>query len=266
MEDFYPYPIQERPPDPKEVEAQEELKKFFEEKRERVFCSQQLLVMFEEKYYHWITSRALTNLIKSGVLRSETHPLTYSEDIKLIWNKSNRYYKRITKNIVKLVDEYSKPDITRAVGYQGENLVLRGFSRNRFILEDENTRKFRDKEWTETHHNLDFIFSRDLINYGVEVKNTLSYIDKDEFDIKIKICEYLGLRPVFVVRMLPKDWIDQLRKLGGFTLVLKYQFYPLSSGELVERVKSELGLPVSIIRDLEDGTMRRFLNWHDKNM
>ena len=67
-------------------------------------------------------------------------------------------------------------------------------------------------------------------------------------------------------RSLPKDWIDLLRKLGGFTLVLKYQFYPLSSVELVERIRNELGLPVSIIRDLEEGTMQRFLNWHNKNM
>ena len=42
--------------------------------------------------------------------------------------------------------------------------------------------------------------------------------------------------------------------------MLKYQFYPLSSGELVEWIRNELGLPVSIVRDLEEGTMQRFLN------
>jgi len=125
-------------------------------------------------------------------------------------------------------------------------------------LEGRETNKYREAVWSESDHNLDFIFSRDGSAYGVEVKNSLAYIDKDEFDIKIRLCESLGITPVFVVRMLPKTWAWELIQRGGFALVLKYQLYPWAHRHLAKRVASELGLPVDAPRRLEEATMRGF--------
>jgi len=50
--------------------------------------------------------------------------------------------------------------------------------------------------------------------------------------------------------MLPKEW----------------QLYPLSHKKLADRVKSELGIRADAPRALADGTMKRFTDWHEKNM
>jgi hypothetical protein len=48
-------------------------------------------------------------------------------------------------------------------------------------------------------------------------------------------------------------------------MILKYQLYPWTHVDLAKRVASELGLPVDAPRALSDGTMDRFMNWHEKS-
>lgn len=165
-----------------------------------------------------------------------------------------------------MVEEYANPNIGGAVGLHGEFMVLEGFARFQFVMHGRNTREYSGRSWVETDHNLDFIFERDGAAYGVEVKNTLGYMDYKEFQTKIRLCHFLGLQPVFVARMLPRSWMHELITAGGFGLVLKYQLYPWSHRELARRVAGELGLPVDAPRTLEDGTMRRFLGWHRKRV
>jgi hypothetical protein len=145
-------------------------------------------------------------------------------------------------------------------------MVLEGFARSEFVMRGRNTRSFSGKTWEATDQNLDFIFERDGVAYGVEVKNTLGYMDRDEFEAKIRLSQFLGIKPVFAVRMMPKSWINDLIEAGGFGLVLKYQLYPWTHKELARRVARELGLPVDAPRALEEGTMSRFLKWHRKKL
>jgi hypothetical protein len=163
-----------------------------------------------------------------------------------------------------LVEEYSDPNIGAALGLQGEALTLEGFAKAEFVMKGRNTNKYRGREWTRTDHDLDFIFERDGKAYGVEVKNTLGYMDRTEFEIKIELSKELGIRPVFAVRMLPKSWINDLVRVGGFALIYKYQLYPWAHRELAKRVQRELGLPVDAPRSLSEGTITRFLGWHDR--
>ena len=91
-------------------------------------------------------------------------------------------------------------------------------------------------------------------------------MDHKEFQLKIRLCKYLDIRPVFVARMLPKTWIKEVNDARGFALILKYQLYPWTHKELAKRVAKEFGLPVDAPRVIEDGTMERFLKWHRKQM
>ena len=145
-------------------------------------------------------------------------------------------------------------------------MILGGFARRQFVMRGQNTRKFGEREWTESKQNLDFIFERDGVAYGVEVKNTLSYMDEREFDAKVRLCEEIGVLPVFAARMLPKTWMHKLIKRGGYGMILKYQLYPWTHVELARRVARELGLPVDAPKSLEEGTMDRFIRWHEKNV
>lgn len=254
------------PADEREVEARDHLREFFNTNREQVFFSRQLEVLNENKYFHWITNRAVHDLAGEGLIRSESRGLRTGTSIKLVWHKGYRFYKRSARSLVSLVKEYSDPNIGAALGLHGEMMVLEGFARSQFMMASRNTREYHGKAWTRTEHDLDFIFERDGIAYGLEVKNTLGYMDRDEFLLKIRLCGSIGIRPVFVCRMLPKSWIHDLNRAGGFALILKYQLYPWAHRDLANRVKEGLGLPVGAPRYLEEGTMARFLNWHAKQM
>jgi len=111
------------------------------------------------------------------------------------------------------------------------------------------------------------IVERDEEAYGVEVKNTLTYIDREDFEVKIKLCEQLGVTPVFAVRMLPTTWFRELvNEVGGFGLIFKWQLYPFGHKSVADEVRAKLGLPVDCPVSLEEGTMDRFVNWHDKRV
>ncbi len=265
-EDYFTYESEYQHKDPRQLIAREELKNFFDKNRTNVFFSRQLEVRMEDKYYHWITNRAIRDLIESDVIKMEKHNLKTEGNINILWHKSLRYYKREAKKVTELVEEYANPNISAAIGLHGEMMVLEGFARTQFVMKGRNTRTYGQKEWQETEHDLDFIFEKDKKTYGIEVKNMLGYMDYKEFLIKIKMCKFLGIRPVFVTRMLPKNWIEELRIEGGFALILKYQLYPWTHKDLAKRISQDLQLPVDSPKAIADGTMQRFINWHEKNM
>ena len=164
---------------------------------------------------------------------------------------------------MELINRYVTPDVGYAVGERGEELVLDGFAgRNRFVCLGRDVNMLDGESWTETNHNLDFVFERDGRRYGVEVKNTLAYPDKGEFDLKVRLAEHLGLIPVFVCRYLPKSWVWELRQRGGFGLLLRWQLYPPLLRSLASDLHERFELPVDTPRRLQDGTMARFTNWH----
>jgi hypothetical protein len=145
-------------------------------------------------------------------------------------------------------------------------LILEGFVTNGFLYRGKGINEFNGKKWNDSEHNLDFIFTKDNIDYGVEVKNMLGYMDYDELEIKISICKYLNLKPIFAVRMFPKTWINEVNKNGGFSLIMKYQFYPISHKELAEKVSKILNFPIKTPTSLQQGTMERLLKWHNDHV
>lgn len=110
------------------------------------------------------------------------------------------------------------------------------------------------------------MFSRDGLEYGVEVKNTLPYITSEELAAKLRMCDHFGVKPLFVVRAMPRIWIQEVWRRGGFTLMLRHQLYPLSHRALAAEVRDKMGLPVDSPKALYDGTMNRFVRWHQKQV
>lgn len=249
-------------------EAQEEatvaIRKFFEENKQRVFSSRQLDVTFEDKYFHWITHRVVNVLKEEGTIQVEPRKLAHGAPVNMVWHRKNRYVKRQSIDLIRLIDAYSHPDFTAALGNTGELLVSDGFGRFGFQQRGRHAREYNGKEWTETDHDLDFVFARDGREYGVEVKNTLPYITSEELAVKLRMCDHFGLRPLFVVRAMPRIWIQDIWKRSGFTLMLRHQLYPLSHRALAVEVREKMGLPVEAPKALYDGTMNRFVKWHEK--
>ena len=260
--EFEPEPESE---DEWEKKAVDVLGEFFEENKNRVFYYRQIEVFHEDSVFHWVTNRALHKII-GGTVRTESSKLASGTPINFAWHKSLRYYRREQKKLVKLVEQYSDSNVGAHLGLNGELIVLEGFARNQFLVVGRHTNSYSGKTWPDGKSNLDFIFEKDSVAYGMEVKNQLRYPDHKEMQTTIKICQFLEVRPVFVVRMMPKAWVHELAKLGGFALILKYQLYPLGHRAIAKSVAQELGLPVDTPKRLKDETMERFLAWHRENV
>lgn len=131
--------LYERLPDPKQADARELLKDFFDQNREQVFFSRQIEVQNEHRYFHWVTNRAIRDLVDDGIIRTEARTLSSGGSIKLLWHKSYRFYKRSAARLIDLVEQYSDPNIGAALGLHGEIMVLEGFARFEFVMKGRHT-------------------------------------------------------------------------------------------------------------------------------
>jgi hypothetical protein len=152
------------------------------------------------------------------------------------------------------------------LGHHGELLFESALASTEFRVEQRKVRKVDGREWNETEHDMDFLISNQSVRYGVEIKNQLSYIDQTEFQIKLKMCKFLGVRPFFCVRMMPSNYFSEIIEGGGFCLVTENQNYPVLAAALAKRVRDQLGLPVAVIERMPDSAMRRFEKWHARTV
>lgn len=255
-----------RVPDTEEAKARSRLLTHFIDNPETVFYSRQLEVLFEKEFFHWVTNRALRALVDEGHVKSEGRQLDIGSEMKLVWYRTFRFYKRAGNAVFDLVNRYTNSATDGTLGMQGEHLVLAAFARRQFVLVAEESSSYRDRKWASTGHDLDFIFERDGRGFGIEVKNTLGYMDIDEFVTKIRLARHIGVTPIFAVRYLPATWIDALVKSGGYAMIMKYQFYPWTHQELAGEIRTKLQLPVDTPKKIETGTMMRLEKWMQNSL
>jgi hypothetical protein len=253
---------EEPPRDPVVDQAKDAIRRFFDEERANVFYKQQLEVIFENDFFHWVTSRALSELVAEGHLAVEQEELPGVGMIMLFHATTHRYWRRQAQEVIALVSKFSAPAFTAGIGAQGETMFDASLPTVGFLPTARKVKAYDGNVWRETEHDLDRVFERDGIAYGAEIKNTLKYIPRHELTVKIKMCQHLGLRPLFIVRAAPKNYINEVRLLGGFTLVFKYQLYPFGQKAFADQVRESLRLPVDSPARMADGTMQRFLKWH----
>lgn len=261
-ENYDQQPDREPPDDPATLRATLELRAFFEEHPQDVYYETQLCILFEDKFFHWVIQRALKGMRLDGEIGSELQKHPPHVTLRFYFHRRNRYWKRRAAEIRKLVQTFSEQAFTESLGLQGESMIDAGLPRIGFLPAATEVRSWQGRDWTETGHDLDRVFTRDGLNYGTEIKNKLGYIDQVEFRAKLAMCKKLELIPLFVARMMPKTYIKDVWDAGGFALLMKYQFYPYAHRELARTIASELNLPVDCPARLNENTLNRFLNWH----
>jgi hypothetical protein len=141
--------------DPAQTRAVAVLRSFFRERNEQVFFSRQVEVIHEGEFFHWVTNRAIRELEAAGEIASDVRRLKTGGEIKVLWNRSFRYFRRAASQVVRLVELYSNPNIGAALGLHGEMMVLEGFARHQFVLRARAVRNLDGATWTETEHNMD---------------------------------------------------------------------------------------------------------------
>jgi len=218
--------LKSRPRDVRIDEARAELVKFFNENDKKVYYLKQLEVFFEKKpfkFFHWITAKAVNELIEEGDLREEEVPLGKNTRVKFVFNKKFRDHKMPIRKSTEVIREYSNPIIAMACGRQAEVLFFNALTNKGFLSHGQEVNEYGGKKWTETEHDLDFIIEKDNIAYGCEVKNRWDYIKRDELTIKLKMCEFLGIKPLFVMRHSPKTYNWEIIQRGGYAMIFETQ-------------------------------------------
>lgn len=221
-------------------------------------------IELEKDYFHWITYNAMLGLRAIGYLRDIREKRETGTSTRYFIHKTNRYPRRRIRKMEKLIAEYSDDTITRSCGHRAEDLFSNGLALKGFLLKDKKVRSYGGVKWEKSGHDLDFVLEKDGVAYGCEIKNTLGYIQKDELEIKLEMCEHLKLKPLFIMRWSPKTYNKMIVDKGGFVLIFGSQIYELSQASLVERLKAELGLPVDCPRAIPDGILQRFVTWHER--
>jgi len=267
-DDFPEIPeAEERPRDHKIDEAKQYLlKEVFGNHSEEVFYGRQIEVMVERTFFHWITNAALAELVAEGKIQTKKLPVRAGLEARFYWSKGVRYWKREANKIVTLIRRYSVEEVSRAIGDHGELMFDAALPRFGFMPVAWNTQEYKGRKWTTTGHNLDRVFERDEVGYGAEIKNTLDYIEREELESKIGMCKELGIRPLFILRFAPKNYIDMIIKAGGYAMIFEWQLYPPGFAGLAKELKETLRLKVDTPRRISDGTIQKFLLWHRKQM
>lgn len=248
------------------------LRELFKEKKEDLFWTKELQIGFEKiKHegktktpFHWVIYHALQDLENEGFLIKEK-----MGNAVFYRHRSYRYYKRRMKEKLELIEENSKDDVSDFCGTWAENLFKIAFGREGFTILKENFNSINGKKWKKTDHDLDIAVEKDNLIYGVEIKNQLKYIDKEQLEIKMDICKYLDIIPVFLVRNSPSTRnYDLVISNGGFIKLFMKRIYPPPYRELVEKLKKETLLKdaIEIRSDVSDTFLNNFLSWHEKKI
>ncbi|MFH1821117.1 MAG: hypothetical protein ABH852_01570 [Methanobacteriota archaeon] len=219
----------------------------------------QIETVFEDKYFHWITNWAVDEMVREGFLR-----LKKTDVAHFVYRSDIRYIRREVNNRYKIIKRYSDPVVTRAVGVYAEMLFSFLFQLNGFKIVGENTNEYRGLAWDKTRHDLDLIVEKDSIAYGVEIKNTLSYMEEDEFEAKLEMCKFLGLIPLWILRNAPATQFERMKPHNGFILKFKAQIYPPGQELLVRDIWENMRIPVSVWKKVPKKLSYLILNQHGK--
>lgn len=223
----------------------------------------QIEVVFEAniKYTHYRTNNRIDDLIREGFLR-----LVETDTANFVIRNDVRYYKANLKKRIRLIKRYSYPHTVRGVGKWGEYLSKIMFILNNFEIVGRNTNEYKGKKWVKTNENLDFILERDGVSYGVEVKNTLRYIEYDEFTNKLEMCKFLGLIPMWVLRIAPEVQFNVMKANDGIILVFKSQIYPFGQEGLTRDMWNLMRLPVIVKAKMPVKTVNIMNAFHARNI
>ncbi len=271
MDDYYddfvdaPEDYTEWSPDSYFVEVQSRIREMYDRKRDSIYYLRQMQIKFEKDFFHWITYNAMLGLLQIGYLKDVRVEREGGTATRYFVHKSNRYPMRRIRRMEKLVQDYSSDVITRSCGHRAEDLFCSGLALKGFMPTQKKVRSYGGRKWTKSGHDLDYVFEKDGVAYGCEIKNTLGYIEKDELVVKLEMCKQLGLRPLFIMRWAPKSYIKMVVDGGGFALLFGYQIYELSQAKLVAAIRRELGLPVDCPRAIPEGIINRFARWHGRH-
>lgn len=131
------------------------------ERRKIVYYVMQLQVIFERKFFHWITYKAVDELVSEEKLKDKIEALGTGTTVRFIFHPSCRSTTRQIKRKLNLIHRFSTEEVSRGCGRYAELLFSRGLMMVGFKFIAQNTREYQGRRWEESNRDLDYIFERD---------------------------------------------------------------------------------------------------------
>lgn len=236
---------------------------FFGPGKDKVYYQRQLQVLLEKDFFHWVTARALAELSDAGEINTAKEPVGYGS-VRFFWRRPHRFWKREMRALGAMVQAYSQPAFAEGLGRHAETMFDAALPRAGLRFKAENVREYAGLKWEKTGHDLDRVYELDGVSYGVEIKNKLQYIDEDEFEAKLAMCFDLKLKPLFIMRALPRTYAHRIIQQGGYAMIYRFHLYPHGQAGFAREVRELTGLPVDAPRAIYQGTLDRFSAIHLK--
>lgn len=230
-----------------------------------VFYKKQIQVIFEERYPHDMTGKAVNQLIDSGFFKDEHRDFGKNMHAIFVWQRRMRYVAIPIKEQTRIMERFFDDELNEGVGKYAEILVGHMFKSHQFKIVGRHTNTFGGKKWDESNKNLDFIIEKDGISYGVEVKNTFDYMPPDEFEEKVEMCRFLGLLPLFPLRCPSSQQFDTMKQIDGLALKFKTRIFPPGNRTLVADIWNHFRLPVHSWDEMLPTVQRVFQAYHRRN-
>jgi hypothetical protein len=236
---------------------------------QRVVTEREVKVRLEDKFFPWVTGRALRLMVETGLVLKQ--------------GLSGRRGRIETKNF------YSLPDLSydEIVGEMREkrgiskevNAMLTGHAPATYFAEDLFERAFislgfdiiaRDASEYKGRKvagvsgkeppNLDFILERDKVAYGVDIKNWIRFeaTTRNEVISKVELSQQLGTVPFIIARYVDKDTMfRRIISVGGICYMFKTLLFSPNFVSLALKANQLLGYPVVALDRLPQHKIER---------
>lgn len=230
-------------------QAKAAIKEFFRW-RKTPFHFRQLEVLFETQFFHITTAQAIYELINEGYLKpipfqAGANKVTFIVPTKVTTSsKPQGILRSHMQTKAKAIALYDSPEISKDLGDHFEALVKLELRANQLQIVSTNTNSYKGKHWTKSNANLDIIADYpDGRAFGTQAKNELKSIEKEELLEQMEICDFLGVKPLFIVRYMPWSFVPLVIDRGGFVITLGTQIYPLGHRKICQQIKDKLSIP-----------------------
>ena len=230
-----------------------------------VAYDRELRYRLEGEFPHDTTGKAIEMLKREGRIKPTNLP-----GRKGGGSAPNVFYRLPESNYNELIPIMKKKldlsifvsGVTKDMGMYAQILWKTAFIKNGWKVYPEGEGTTGCREWkgrTATVGNdLDFIAIKDDMEYGIEVKNGLSY--PTDLFWKVHVAMDLEVVPIIVARWLNPRQIRLLKDIGCPRVIYKEAIFTDTYAEIVEKLQTVLGYPVGARAEIDDDYFEKKLN------
>jgi hypothetical protein len=273
--DFEPPLPEDEPPEDEYFEAAKEaIEGLIAE--HRVVTERELKVRLEDKFFPWLTKRALDDLVESGrVVPQGLSGRPGRMETKKFFSLPNFSYDEIIGEMreKKAISKEVNAQLTgqAPATYYAEDIFESAFNALDFEIIDRNASSYKDKKVQgitgKEPPNLDFILKRDKVVYGVDIKNWIryEYITRKQVMFKFDLAKQLGITPFIIARYIDNSLIFKgIIEQGGICYRYKDLILSPNVDTLARKANQVLGYPTIALDRLPTYKIERILFIHKR--